>query len=156
MRRFSMLLLLLVTYSCVSFAQDPGTSDAQTWGQWQARNANAPYLQVRVRCDTDTLLNGRWQSNWDFQFKSGYKGPVDFVYLVQFGDPETHTNQMTGPFMETIGPGQISDTGGSELYGKCGQHATPTTGLHFVIKCAVPQGQDAPLALRTLTVLALG
>ena len=142
MRHLTMVLVLFAFCHCLCFSQDIDNSDSQQWGDFKAKFANAPSLLARAKCDNDVLLNGRWQSGWTFEFKSGYNGPVDFIYLVEFGDPQTHTNHMTGPFLWTIAPGQVLDAD-SELLGKCIQHKT-TGGLHITVKCVVPQGQDAP------------
>lgn len=138
------LVLLSVVGWSSAFGQtinDP--AQGEKYGVWKVMNAQYPGIQTRAKCDTDVELNGRMTSSWEYQVRSTYKGTVDYVYLVGFGSPITHLNEMTGPFLATAKPGDVTQ-GLTELYGICGEHSSIKTGLHITIKCAVPTGQDAP------------
>jgi hypothetical protein len=120
---------------------DPAQNEK--YGVWKVVNPQYPGIQTRARCDVDVQLNGQMHSQWYYQVRSTYKATMDYAYLVEFDSPQSHVNEMTGPFMTTAKPGDITE-GFTGLYGICGEHATVKTGLHIKIKCAVPTGQDAP------------
>src|ERR1700678_361306 len=132
-------LLLLILASCLSTpAQD------QTYGVWKVPNSQTPGIEFRAKCNSDINdSQGRTKSDWSFQFRSTYKGSIDFIYLNEAGIAQPPANKMIGPFLDTLKPGEIYENG-AELYGGCSQHGTVTTGIHVTIKCAVPTGQDAP------------
>jgi hypothetical protein len=141
---FSLLFLFSFLHARPVSAQtinDPAQNEK--YGIWKVMNPQYPGIQTRAKCNFDTDLNGRTQSNWGFQVTSTYTGTMDYVYLVEFGSPLSHVNEMTGPFMTTAKPGDITE-GSTELYGICGEHTTVKTGLRIQIRCAVPTGQDAP------------
>jgi hypothetical protein len=118
-------------------------AQGEKYGIWKVMNPEYPGIQTRARCDVDLELNGRMHSEWYYQVRSTYKGTVDYAYLVEFDSPLSHVNEMTGPFLATAKPGDVTE-GFTGLFGICGEHATVKTGLHIQIGCAVPTGQDAP------------
>jgi hypothetical protein len=144
-RGFVTLLFLLVAGCSSTPAQAINDSNQdQTYGIWKVPNPQTPGIQFRAKCNDDiTDSQGRTKSEWSFQFRSTYKGTIDFIYLNQAGIAQPPANKMIGPFLDTLKPGEIYENG-AELYGGCSQHATLTTGIHVAIKCAVPTGQDAP------------
>jgi len=142
MRQLGRLAVLLMVCSCVSFAQDNTGSD--NWGRWKVMNPRYPYLSARVRCTDDVLQNGRWESSWDFEIRSGYRDPVDFVYYDEYASPKTLRNEKSGAYLaRNLGPSQ-SVQYPTVLYGRCSQHMTEATGLHLAAKCVATSGQDDP------------
>jgi hypothetical protein len=113
------------------------------YGIWNTANEEYSNIKTRAKCDNNDELDGRTTSHWDFQVQSSYKETVDYVYLVEFRAPMSKVNEMTGPYLATLYPGQISE-GSTELYGICSEHATSQTRLRIRINCAAPAGQDAP------------
>jgi hypothetical protein len=143
-RSFIALLFLMVASSSLTLAQTTDSNQDQTYGVWKVPNPQTPGIQFRAKCNDDiTDSQGRTKSEWSFQFRSTYKGAIDFIYLNEAGIAQPPANKMIGPFLETLKPGETYENG-DELYGGCSQHATVTTGIHVTIKCAVPTGQDAP------------
>ena len=144
LRLFVMPLFLMAAGSSFALAQTSDANQNRTYGVWKVPNPQTPGLQFRAKCNDDiTDSQGRAKSEWNFQFRSTYKGTIDFVYLNEAGIAQPPANKMIGPFLKTLKPGEVYESGG-ELYGGCGQHGTLMTGIHVTIKCAVPTGQDAP------------
>jgi hypothetical protein len=148
-RREILAVLALLTPSMLcghssAYAQAINDSNqGQTYGNWRVGNSQYPGIEVRAKCDNDNTSTTPVSSYWEYQIRSTYKRTMDYVYLVEGGIASPKNNVMTGPFLDTVKPGEIKN-GGVQLWGGCGQHATPKTDLHITIKCGVPTGQDAP------------
>jgi hypothetical protein len=143
-RCFVTLLVLFAAASSFGLAQINDSNQDQTYGVWKVPNPQTPGIQFRAKCNQDiTDSQGRTLSEWSIQFRSTYKGTIDFIYLNEAGIAEPPANKMIGPFLDTLKPGETYENG-AQLYGGCSQHRAPTTGIHVAIKCAVPTGQDAP------------
>jgi len=124
----------------MSATQDP--QQHQDWGQWKVFNSKYPRILGRARCDYDVKVDGKWSSWWGYQFRTTSQTPVDIVFVVEYGDP-SGVNKPEAPSMILNAPYESIYSGGTGIWGTCGEHTFPKT-LRAKVVCAVPTGQDDP------------
>jgi len=121
--------------SLPDFCQNPNKSSKDGWGSWRYTWQFPDELWSGILFRSKCVSGSGADSKWEYQFRSRYDTPIDFVEQEDHGVNGTTTNAFNQREIVTLDAGALSPVFETQLHGTCEELSERKYELKIEVIC---------------------